>query len=361
MNSATSSSAAAWKRVAVVGVPVALLAGVGWALWAARDSTPRLMGAAREASHLGDYEKVLELAPRMLASTPTASEPWLLAARAAEETGQTELMLDYCRRIPEGAGGEELAALFARAGHQAIRAGRASDAERFDRRALAIQPDLLDVHRRLAALYLGQARRWESAPHLFALLRGRAFTLEELAFLGNLEELYDAEQLMTFFERSVPEDLTPMVGRARLLLFKNFTEEGGALLERLAAAHPDLIEAQAQLGVVLVSQSRDRELIDWNGRLPAAAEEHPEVWWVRGTFARRQNDVPGAIRCAWEALRRDPNHLGATYQLAQLLAIVGRSEAADAFARRAARLEALAAAIHDILLRETSGEAMLRC
>ncbi|MGH2603859.1 MAG: hypothetical protein ACRDJ9_31300, partial [Dehalococcoidia bacterium] len=288
-------------------------------------------------------------------------EALLLAVEAARQSGQRREALEFCRRLPADAAGPRVAAVLKDAGQLSIHLGRATDAEYFYKRAVRLAPDDLVIHRRLGALYLAQSRRWESAPHLFALVHGQAFTLEELAFLGNLEEVCLAEEFMVMFEQSVSDDVAPLMGRARLHLFKNFIEEGEALLRRILAQRPDLIEAQAQLGVVLVSESRDAELEKWHRSLPPGADDHPEIWWVRATHARKHGDVRGAIRCAWEALRLDPNHLGATYQLAQLLAAEGQSSQARVFAARAAKLEALCSTIHEILLRERTAERMLRC
>lgn len=324
--------------------------------------TPEVLTAqAREAASRGDYGRALELASRALQRDGDSVEALLVAADAAARAREPQRALEFYRRLPQNSGDAEIVDALKEAGQLSIRLGRATDAERFYKQALGLAPDDLLIHRRLAALYLGQARRWESRPHLFALLRGEAFYMEELAFLGNLEELYDAEKLMDLFERSLPDDLAPLMGRARLYLFKSFTEKGEALLQRIVAQHPEFVEAQAQLGVVLVSESRDEEFRHWHRNLPGTANEHPEIWWVRATHARKQGDSRSAIRCAWESLRLDPNHLGATYQLAQLLAADGKPKQAQAFARRAAKLETLAATIHDILLRKPTAERILRC
>lgn len=342
-------------------VAACVVAGLAVVYWTTRPTAASLISDAREAVARREYDRALRLASRALQRDGNSVEALLVAANAAARAREPQRALEFYRRLPQNADDAKLVEALKEAGQLSIRLGRAADAEHFYKRALELAPDDLLIHRRLAALYLGQARRWESRRHLFALLREQAFFMEELAFLGNLEELYDAEKLMDLFERSVPDDLAPLVGRARLYLFKSFTEKGEELLWRIVAQRPNLIEAQAQLGVVLVSESRDAEFQEWHRKLPAAADEHPEIWWVRATQARKRGDSPAAIRCAWEALRLDPNHLGATYQLAQLLAADGNPEQAQVFAERAAKLEALAAAIHGILLRKPTSERMLQC
>lgn len=331
------------------------------AYWYNAPTVGSLIAEARQAVAQGDYHQAMDLALQASKRDRANVEALLLAAEAAKRSGDPIIALEHYRRLPETEGSRAVVEALKDAGQLAIHLGHATDAERFYKRALRWADDDLVIHRRLAALYLGEARRWESTPHLFALVRGQAFTLEELAFLGNLEELYDAEQLMDLFERSVAGDVAPLIGRARLYLFKNFPEKGEALLRRIIAERPDLIEAQAQLGVVLVSESRDADFETWHRQLPSKADDHPEIWWVRATSARKHGDPHVAIRCAWEALRRHPNHVGAMYQLAQLLAAEGRPEQAQVFAERAAKLEALATNIHDVLLREPTAERMLKC
>ena len=73
----------------------------------------------------------------------------------------------------------------------------------------------------------------------------------------------------------------------------------------------------------------------WSAALPEGAEKHPVVWVVRGQIASSQQDRPGAIRCYWEALRRDPNQKAANAALAALLESEGRPEDAALFRERA--------------------------
>ena len=323
-------------------------------------SAASLLDDARKAMNARDYRNANLLASESLKLRSDSVDALLIAAEAAAKLGDLEQALRYCLMLPEEATGPEVFDALKTAGQQAIFAGRVSDAEQLYQRALKLAPDDLTVHRRLSAIYLSECRRWESMPHLLALVKGRAFTLEELAFLGNVEELYEAKSILDMFEKTVTDDPGPLMGRARILLFKNFPREGEESLRQIIANRPGLIEAHAQLGVVLVSESRSEELQEWERGLPPGADLYPEIWWVRGTQARRQGDSKGSIRCAWEALRLDPNHIGAAYQLAQLLASEGKAEQARQFAERAALLESLCLTIHDILLIEKTAERMQR-
>lgn len=353
------------KARSVRWLPIALLLGAGSAggigLLQSMRSAESYLAEARECMARSEHRRGLELARRAVERDGGSVRTLLFAADAAIRAEEPLESFEFLRRIPEDVSAPEIVDALKRAGQISLRLGRAEDAEYFYQRAARLNPNDLLIHRRLAALYLAEARRWESTPHLFALVRGKEFTLEELAFLGNIDELYDSEPLIGFFEESQSGDIAPLMGRARLLMFKNFPDEAEALLEEILGERPDLVEAQAQYGVLLVSQSRDDELLEWNSQLPPAAEHHPEIWWVRATYARRQGNNREAIRCAWESLRLDPNHRGAAFQLAQLLAAEGRTAEAAQFADRAARLELLSAAIHEVLLKSPTAERIRRC
>ena len=311
-----------------------------WLCWPA--SATSLLTQARKAESSGNLDRALEFASRSIDRDPQLIEGVLYAGVLAGKLGDHRKELSYYRKLPESANGSRVANRLKDAGQLALKCGLASDAEYFYQRALKLLPDDQVIHRRLGTLFLGEARRWESAPHLLALVKGKSFTLEELAFLGNNDEIYEAEKMIGFFQESNPDDVMPLMGRARLKIFQLSMTQAEAIVQQILHVQPDCIEAHVQMGVILVTGSRAEELEKWRRHLPRAAEDHPETWWVMGKQARQNGDTQGAIRCAWETLRRDPNHLSATYQLAQLVSSEGRAEDARVMFERAAKLEILA-------------------
>ena len=82
--------------------------------------------------------------------------------------------------------------------------------------------------------------------------------------------------------------------------------------------HPPIVEFR--LGeVMLLRNASDAEFREWQRNLPAHAQDFPGIWLVLGLSAEQQNRSDVAIRCFWEALRRDPNLGQANYRLGQLL------------------------------------------
>ena len=342
----------------LVGTGVIAGAWLGW-----RPSTAQLTADAQQAlqeRRLGDAEQLISQA---LTADPDNQPALLLAAEIAGRNGKRSQLLDFASRLNPEVSTERVVDVWLEVGQQSEDIGEASVAEDFYVRAWNYRPADVTLNHRLAWLYLAECRRWESSRHLFALIRADAYTFEEAAFVGNSEELFsNSRKLDAFLDRN-PEDVVPLMGKARMLLFKNFTDRSESMFRYLLDKKPDLIEAQAQMGVILVSESREDEYKEWHKALPPEADEHPEIWWIRATHARRHGQLKAAIRCSWESVRRDPNHLGATYQLAQMLAADGQPEAAARFAKRASHLEALAKNIHDVLMKgpERTAAQMQRC
>ncbi|MEK6262857.1 MAG: CRTAC1 family protein, partial [Planctomycetota bacterium] len=108
------------------------------------------------------------------------------------------------------------------------------------------------------------------------------------------------------------------------------------LLKALTAATTTLLRA-----LLLLDRGETSAVDDLLQQLPATAQHHPGIWFLRGRRAQEAGDTPGAIRCYWEVLKRHPNHDRSTYQLSQLLSSEGRSNDARVFLERAGRLTRL--------------------
>jgi tetratricopeptide (TPR) repeat protein len=131
---------------------------------------------------------------------------------------------------------------------------------------------------------------------------------------------------------------------ARAALRGNDAEQARALLRQVLAREPQLMQARAWMGSLLAASGSEGDFFVWQSELPAWADEHPEIWFVRGNFARRQGRPAEAVRCLWEAVRIDPNHQTANYQLAQALIALDRPVEAQPYLDRARQLGELAVA-----------------
>ncbi|HWB10067.1 MAG TPA: FG-GAP-like repeat-containing protein [Pirellulales bacterium] len=323
------------------------------AIWrTAKDATPvaELAGRARQALADAQYDEVEKLCRRALEREPRFSTALLLAGEAAAKQGRLDDAVAYYNRVPGDDPAEAAEARLA-AGNLLLNANRAGAAEQAFKECIKHDPHQADAHERLAWLLSVEGRRFESLPHLYELLRLNRFTLTWLMAAGNHDEAFGEERRLQAFRAAEPESVLPLVGLARIALRnKKDPAEARRLLQRVLAAAPDQLEGHALLGRTLWELGDREALDDWQRRLPASAEDHPDVWLVRG-YLWKSSDLRTAARCFWEALRRDPNHQAASYQLSQVLQALGEdAEDVGFLAERARRLEELAETLFDLRL-----------
>ncbi|HVW38273.1 MAG TPA: FG-GAP-like repeat-containing protein, partial [Pirellulales bacterium] len=173
-------------------------------------------------------------------------------------------------------------------------------------------------------------------------LRANRLSKGMLVLLGNHAAVIDQSAELKKFHEAAPDDPLPLIGEARLAIRYGRLDRAKQLLNAVLAKAPQQIEAQAELGQLLLSEG-DPEFGRWLAEAAPKAEAHPDVWMTRGLWAKQSGDVRGAARCFWETLRRDPVHQAAAYQLAQILQSSGASDSdyARQLADRAARLQRL--------------------
>lgn len=320
----------------ILCIAVLAIGGAAMVFWRPVVSSDVLTKEAELAWADGDADRAERILTESLKLNPTHVPALLLAGKVAESRDRPVEALGFYRRLP--ADDARMARVFAPAGETALRLGRAADAEFFLRRAAALDPLHLEAHRALAALYNAEGRRWEAQPHLWQLVRLRRFSLDELSFLGNLDDLQDSAETVAYFRDAVPADPVPLTGLGRLKLHQGLTDEAEKLFREVVAAAPEQLEAQANLGRILAEERRGEEFRRWHAQLPAGADDHPGIWLACAAFARWSGNGGGAIRCLWEAVRRDPSSRTGNYQLAQVLAAEGEDHSAAVFARQAERL-----------------------
>jgi tetratricopeptide (TPR) repeat protein len=334
-----------------------LAATVGWRLRQHAPSPDGLLSQARQALEAKQYAAVGELCERILAARPQQAEALLFAGEAAAKQGRLHDALKYYERV--GAGDNAAGARNA-AGAIWQQIGHASNAEAKYREALELEPGSAFAHEHLAFLLTAQNRRFESLPHIYELLRQGRASYDFLLFVGDHSATVDMSEAMARFRAAAPDDPAPLIGMARLELYRKNYAEAARLSRQVLAAATTYIEAHALLGRALLQEGRDDELTGWSAALPADADAHPDVWLVRGLWARHCGQPQWAARCMWESLRRDPNHQGATLQLSQLLGALGESATAESLAERAAALSEFSSTISSLFGNRDSPEMLFR-
>ncbi len=326
-----------------------LLLGCGLAglfLWYVPPAETQLLAEAYGLLARRNPAQAESLARQVLRRSPDSVAAALLAARAAVAQRRDEIALGYlCGLTPDGR--PEVIEGLAMAGDIAYRLGRAAEAEKFLSQALAGDRQIVGANNQLAYLLGLEGRAWESLEYLTEAIRQGEGTTHHLIMLGAVEPVVDDVAFVAKCRQAVPDDPVPLLGQARTALAEYEWARAEPLLREVVAAKPRLWEGQAQLGTLLLMQRAEPAFLEWNARLPAEAR-HPEIWVVRGHWAKSHSEAQVAARCYWEALRLDPNHRVANYQLGLMLRELNRSEQAEPFFDRASRLEKLSALVDRI-------------
>lgn len=336
---------------------VAVVALVGWSFM--QPSAEELARQARLALERGDPEQAHRIALQAVSRGPRSTQALVAAGSAAAQLGRNDEALDYFRRIEDSAHRDAITG-FGAAADLLVQAGRLSEAEGWLLRIVEANPRHVLAHRRLAALYVAQGRRRESVPHLMELVRQGVAGVDEVALLGNVEQTFDNSELIERFRDVAPNDPFALLGAACLARIRNRPTEALGLLQEAVRLRPDHVDLRATLGKALVEAGAFERLLEWSADLPAEADEHPDIWAVRGALAQHEGDPDAAIRCYWEAVRRDPDHWKATYGLSQLLMAEGKKQAATVFLKRAERLGELIKVLREILVGETGADHMAK-
>jgi membrane peptidoglycan carboxypeptidase len=92
--------------------------------------------------------------------------------------------------------------------------------------------------------------------------------VDELALLGNLEQIFDNQEMIDRFRRSAPDDPLPVLGDARLALQKHDTRRAARLLRQVVAAATVATGALAAPSVARAQVRRWRMTTSWPRKLP---------------------------------------------------------------------------------------------
>ncbi len=309
--------------------------------WVFRKSAEQLLTQAQAAYAQGQYAEAEQLALRVASDSPQSPDALLVAGQAAIKQRRAADAVGYFDRIRDDGSDVALEAHFL-AGDMLLNAlYRLSDAEQRFRRVLAVNPRHVRANQHQAYLLGLCGRIREAIPCRLALLRQGAFTPTDLLLLALRETARENADVLAEYIRRSPDDPLVRLGAAVAALRQRQVDRAEELLREVIAVAPELSEAQLRLGSLLLETDKTVKFQEWNGRLPAPADDRPETWALRGTFAQTHGKLRGAARCYWESLRRDPCYQRAAYQLGQVLLALEEPEKAAPFIDRAAMLQDL--------------------
>ena len=234
-----------------------------------------------------------------------------------------------------------------------LRLAQATAAEAQLRELLEREPQHIGGNELLCAMLRVSGRNGEIRPYFLELMRQDFLSPGNLAAITSNDNVAvkrgppaetELEEFLIHGSVAVNGVLSRLA-KARYFMGHNRLDEALPLLEGVVDEQPDLLDAQARLGQVLLDLDRREEFSEWHRKLPANATVHPEIWMVRGRWLELQGDRRAAARCYWETLRRFPDHPSATYRLSQMLFALDRQSEAEVFAERAAQINEVQTAI----------------
>lgn len=297
---------------------LAVVAGVGIAF---------AIGAAGRAADFRDEVRFFEA---MVAQAPGAPLPRGRLGMALSRQGRHDealAALDEAARLHRAAYDEPAAVIQHDAAVVLRRAGRPLEALRALR---ALPPDVASSHA-LGETLRALGRLDEAEPLLERALRARPRDFERLVSLARLRAAQGRhDEALSLYDRAhalYPDEPSVHLGAGDVHVRRGAPE---AALSRYAAAldlDPGFAEAHAAVGAVHARQGRLAEARASLGRA-LALRSLPEAHVTLAIVEATEGDLPAARRRLERVLEVDPDHVDARYDLALVLARLGRSEEA---------------------------------
>ena len=331
-----------YKRIWATALLMLITTGLGWyLLWPEWRRTERLLSEAKQAFDRGDYAAGERIGRKLMDQSGHSSSGCFIAARALSRLGDVDQALELLEQIPDDDPDLGYTARVTAGELFLYQKNHLSRAAECFRRALQVEPHMCRIHERLSYIYGIAGLTWRAVPHRVALLCGSQFGPIHLILLGFGPAAKEDSAVVRRFYDSDQDDPLAACGMAVLALRENRTDDALALLQRVLAQHSDWPEPQAWYGALLLQDADSSDFQKWLAALPRRVRTHPDIWRVRGRLAQQQKELRGAVRCFAEAVRSQPNHRTANFQLGQALLEIGESERAQPFLQRARLLEDL--------------------
>jgi tetratricopeptide (TPR) repeat protein len=288
------------------------------------------------------YDAATVTLNRRSSAVATTPLDWMLRARIAEAQGRPAEALDWLKRIPDRDPIGARARL--KAGQIEKERGHASAAEAYYRRAVALDPSLIQAQRELAYLYALQRRKADCDAAFRAL--ARLMPLDYVlafawcqSFCG-IWNPYEVREPLTRFVTEDPSDRWSRLALATSFRLTSEPEEAEKVLRSLPASDPDALGIRARLalerGEVEAAEALSRR----------GPESHAGLNLMRGEFALRGSDARRAAAYFRAALRSDPDDRDALRGLGLALRKLG-DPGADEYLDLASRHDRLRRTIVD--------------
>ncbi len=309
----------------------------------------RLLRQSAQAFSFEDYRFAEQLARSAVAVDPQSDLGWVLAGSAVAKQKRSIEAIELFSKARDTATLDVRIAAVQGLAERELLLGHAANAESSLRKTLALDPKNNWANWQLAYLLQIEGRCWESLPYLQHSLAHSATGSDELVLLGTPERIFVGDE--HFIQRCLdahPDDPLLLLGESRHALLRANRTHAREILKRINQERPDSLEAQARWGRLQLEIEGSDVMRDWNAQLPDDADSHPEIWVTRGYWMKHLGRDRDALACFAAAVRLFPEHVGATYQLSQLLAAEGEVKVAEQFATRSSQLSKLEYVIDEL-------------
>ena len=333
-----------WRNRSLAGLAIGLAIMAFVVPWSRlfETETDRMLQQASELLASERFDEAKSIAWKVSHGQYQREQGLLLAARAESKLKRSQPSDRRQSCDPAPTADAPLEQIYDHA-DRLLDAGRIREAEQALRDVLARDAHHHDANHNLAMLLRFENRYHEARPYLLELYRQGRFRREYLMTTGWAENhplLAGGDELyLRVCRAGTPNDPLPLLNTVRVEEFVANSKPTRRLLEAILSRDAELIEAHARRGWFVLMSGTDDEFLEWNRSIGRSAESHPLVWLVRGLFAKKHNDLRGAVRCLLQAVEVDPVNRQAFYHLTQLFRDLGESPRAEACARRARQLE----------------------
>lgn len=266
----------------------------------------------------------------------------MLGAEIALSEGEFAEAIRYYNFIPDDTSRESLQARTRSGDLYLFELKELTPAQEQYERALALFPDDTTLLQRISFIYGFTSRGWQAIPYRLKLLKQDPFQALVVYLLAMGNRTLENPQMLSEYEQVHPNDPLLQLGLARLEVDQQNYTAAKKRLEKLLADEPDLSQARALLGQILLNEGETEPFLNWQQSLSDQDRLLPEVWEVEGQWYQKQGNRKSAILCYGEAIRRDGTNSTACYQLGQLLSQEGKKEEAKRLLDYAKKLQSYA-------------------
>jgi tetratricopeptide (TPR) repeat protein len=324
-----------------VALAVAALVGAGLALaaamaWPERDPA-RLRARAKAEFEAHRWDRVAAALDQLARLGPLTPADWLLRGMADLARDRPDAALADLEHLPDGDKLAPTARL--KAGQIELRRGRVRSAEAWLRRAVALDPGLIQARRELIYIYGMQLRRRLLDEQFLALERLTPLKADQVFLWGLTHStVWNAEEVsqdLRRFLRADPGDRWSRLALAENLIRMGRPDEALSALEPLPESDPEALALRARV----VEDRGDRRRAE--ALLAMGPADHPALALLRGRAALRRRDWATAARHFRIGLAADPLDREALSGLGNALRLSGDPAAAEPYLKAAADLGAL--------------------